>query len=195
MHTWQTALRGYAANWTCSNISAACMPGSRPCSSPTISISPRCRRAEPDQLRHHDAGRLVPQQPDASAYRRRRARPDRERHPRRVLPRLAETRAEAGRTAFLRSSASAPRGRAAAGRAPVPIATAWSRSALRSSARTIRRSMSRLHDFRLAREFGLIASMHQGGGPSQDARRLGEANRGRPCRPRHQHRPWQRPAG
>ncbi len=76
------------------------------------------RCAEPDQLRHHHAGRLVPQQSDARSYRCRRARPDRERHPRRLLPRLAEARAEARRAAFLRDSASAPRGRAAAGGSP-----------------------------------------------------------------------------
>ena len=40
-----------------------------------------------------------------------------------------------------------------------------------------------LHDFRLARELDLIASMHQGGGPGEDTRRLGEADRGRPRRP------------
>ena len=51
-----------------------------------------------------------------------------------------------------------------------------------------------MHDFRLARELDLIASMHQGGGPRQDTRRLGEADRGRPRRRRHQHRPWQRSA-
>lgn len=34
MHTWQTALRGFAANWTLPNIFGACMPVLRPCSGP-----------------------------------------------------------------------------------------------------------------------------------------------------------------
>ena len=49
-----------------------------------------------------------------------------------------------------------------------------------------------LHDFRWRVSSASIASMHQGGGPAEDARRLGQADRSRPCRAGHQHRARQR---
>ena len=151
------------------------------------------RRAEPDQLRHHHAGRLVPQQSDARPYRRRRARADRERHPRRLLPRLAKTRAETGRAALLGDPASAPRGRAAAGRSPRRSRRPRHARACdpRSALFDARRRHARFPPGARAQADRIDASGRRSG---QDARRLGEADRGRPRRHRHQYRPWQRPA-
>ncbi len=64
MHTWQTGLRGFAANWTLLEYFRR-MPGLRPYSGRGYPYRNAGRRAEPDQLRHHYAGRLVPQQSDA----------------------------------------------------------------------------------------------------------------------------------
>ena len=72
------------------------------------------RRAEPARPRRDDPGRLVPQQSDARAHRRRHRRPEGKRHPRRLLPRLAQARSQARRAAFLGSPAPAPRDRAPA---------------------------------------------------------------------------------
>ena len=41
MHTWQTALRSVASNWTLSSTSGRCMPDSRLLSAPQISTSQR----------------------------------------------------------------------------------------------------------------------------------------------------------
>ena len=75
MHTWQAALKAVAANWTLLEyfkwIHAGLATQFRP---DDIGIANAVRRADPDQRRHHHAGRLVPQQPDAGAHRRRHRR-------------------------------------------------------------------------------------------------------------------------
>lgn len=66
MHTWQTALRGFAANWTLLEYFRRMHAGLATVFRPEdIYIANPRRRVEPNQLRHDDAGRLVPQQSDA----------------------------------------------------------------------------------------------------------------------------------
>ncbi len=108
MHTWQTALRGAAANWTLLEyfrwVHAGLATQFRP---EDIHICHVGRRAQSDQLRFDDACRLASQQPDARAHRRGGGGAARFRHSRGVLPWLAQARPASGRAAFLRDSASA----------------------------------------------------------------------------------------
>ena len=123
MHTWQTALRGLAANWTLLEYFRKMHAGLATVFTPR---GPAHRDAgggaEPAQLRHHDACRLVPQQPDAGAQRCRRRRPAAIRHPRSVLSRQPQAGSEAGPGAVLGGAASARRGRAPDGCPPGPPA-------------------------------------------------------------------------
>jgi hypothetical protein len=90
----------------------ACRPGHRVPAAGPVHRHPH-GRAQPAELRHHHAGRLVPQQPDAGAQRRRHRGPAVHRHPRGLLPRHAQARPQAGPGAVLGSAAPARRGRAA----------------------------------------------------------------------------------
>ena len=181
MHTWQTALRGVAANWTLLEYFQKMHAG---LATVFTAAGPAHRhahgRAEPAQLRHHDAGRLVPQQPDAGAQRRGRS----------------TGLLQAGiRAAFFHGT---PKPDPKPGQVPfweVPHPRAEVERLLKAhqghallsiQAAVLGPHYSTLdvamHDFRMARELGLIASLHQGGGAGAHARRLGAAGGRRAAR-------------
>ena len=164
------------------------MPAWRRCSRPRTShIATLRRRAEPARPWHDHAGRLVPQQPDAGAQRRRRSTACRRAAS--APPSSTARPSPIPSPASRRSGKSRTRAReierllkAASGRRAAD-ASAW-----RCWARTTRRSRSRCTTSAWRSELGLIASMHQGGGAAAHAGRLGALEARGPARPAHQHR-------
>ena len=115
MHTWQTALRSVAANWTLLEYFRHVHAGLATVFTPE-DIHIATLAGALNQL-DHGVTTLVDwcaQQSDARAHRRRHRRPEGKRHPRRLLPRLAQARSQARRAAFLGGAAPAPRDRAPA---------------------------------------------------------------------------------
>ena len=105
MHTWQTALRGLAANWTLLEYFQKMHAGLA-----TV--------FEPADLYIATLAGALPQQPHAGAQRRGDPRAARIRHSCGVLSRHAQARSEAGRDTVLGAAASAGRTRTAAACAP-----------------------------------------------------------------------------
>ena len=68
LHTWQTGLRGLAADWTVAEYMQAMHRGLATLFRPEdIYIAKSDGSAQPDQQRGDHSGRLVPQQSDAGA--------------------------------------------------------------------------------------------------------------------------------
>jgi len=107
MHTWQTALRSVAADWTLleyfRHVHAGLATEFQP---EDIHIATLAGGAQSARPRRHDFGRLVSQQSDARAYRRRGRRADRERHSAPPSCTARPSPIPGRRTAFLGSAAS-----------------------------------------------------------------------------------------
>ena len=125
MHTWQTALRSVAANWTLLEYFRHVHAGLATVFDAGRHPNRDTRRgAEPARPWRHHPGRLGAQQSDTRAHRCRHRRPEGKRHSCRVLPRLAQARSQAWGAALLGGPSPAPRDRApverTAGRAAMP---------------------------------------------------------------------------
>ena len=126
MHTWQTALRSVAANWTLLEYFRHVHAGLATVFTPE-DIHVATLAGALNQL-DHGVTTLVdwchnnptPEHTDAGI-----AGLKESRHPRRLLPRLAQARSQARRAAFLRGPSSAPGSRAAAEGAACPTAMPW----------------------------------------------------------------------
>jgi hypothetical protein len=165
MHTWQTALRGVAANWTLlqyfQNMHAGLATAFTPetCTSPPWWARSTSSTAAPPRWWTGATTTPHPAHNDAAVTALLAVR-----HPRRVLPRHAQARPQAGPDAVLGGAAPARRGRAPAEGAPGQPLLSVHAAVLGPHYSTLDVA---LHDFRMAQELGVIASLHQGGGPAR----------------------------
>ena len=145
------------------------------------------RRAEPARSRRDDPGGLGAQQSDARAQRCRHRRAEGKRHPRRLLPRLAQARSQARRAAFLGSPAPAPRDRAPA-EGPVGRSQRAGHARHGGAGSALFDARGQRARFR-AREGNGPGRLHASGRRrGQDAGRLGDPDGAGPGRPAHQYR-------
>ena len=115
MHTWQTALRGLGGDWGGRSYFEIAHETLAPRYRPEdVYIATLVGAWAQMDAGHHDAVRLVPQQPHPRAHRRRHRRSGGIRHPRPFRTRDAQAEAKRGRTPLFANPASRERDKAAA---------------------------------------------------------------------------------